>query len=613
MKELNAAYLKIVSKKCRYDIVRMIQNAGSGHIGGSMSSIDIYVLLCYIMEEQDRLVISHGHSSAAVYAALGNMGYFDVEEAVASFRKKTPYEGHPSIQVNGVEWCSGSLGQGLSVTCGFALAKKLKKEPGNIYVVMGDGEQQKGQLQEAREFAVKYQLNNLIAVVDCNGLQASGATREICRQSLGKKYQMSDWNVVAADGHSFESLYAAIDVAEGPVCILASTTMGKGIPEIENDYRYHGTAISHELSEKSLKRFSLTAEEEGQWKEHVTCRKTILYPYPKIRYSAATPYQIGDKVEIRSAMGKALGDIAIENPDVPIAALDCDLEGSVKLTEFKKNRADSFIECGIAEHNASNVAAAISKSGIAAVHADFSMFNIAETYSQIRMADINKAPIKLFCTHAGLDVGEDGKTHQCIDYLSLLSNLFGFQVIVPADANQADCAVRYAMSVEKPVAIIAGRSKMPILSYENGAPLDFAYGKAQWLRDGRDAVIVTYGNMVHRALWVAEALKCDGLEIGVLNVSTPADLDGEQILQAAKTGLIITYEDHNVRTGVGNGVARILCESDVKCRLLCKGVSKYGSSMSPNDLYKEQGLDEESVRKEIKALCETKQEGVMKC
>lgn len=127
MKELNAAYLKIVSKKCRYDIVRMIQNAGSGHIGGSMSSIDIYVLLCYIMEEQDRLVISHGHSSAAVYAALGNMGYFDVEEAVASFRKKTPYEGHPSIQVNGVEWCSGSLGQGLSVACGFALAKKLKK------------------------------------------------------------------------------------------------------------------------------------------------------------------------------------------------------------------------------------------------------------------------------------------------------------------------------------------------------------------------------------------------------------------------------------------------------------------------------------------------------
>ena len=128
MKEMKSAYLKTLSKKCRYDIIRIIDGAGSGHIGGAMSSVDIYIMLQSIMEKQDRLVISHGHTSAAIYAVLGNMGYFDVEEAVKAFRKEEPFEGHPSIYVNGVEWCSGSLGQGLSVGCGFALAKKLKNE-----------------------------------------------------------------------------------------------------------------------------------------------------------------------------------------------------------------------------------------------------------------------------------------------------------------------------------------------------------------------------------------------------------------------------------------------------------------------------------------------------
>lgn len=618
MKELNLEYLKTVSKKCRYDIVRMIENAGSGHIGGALSSVDIYVLLRYVMEDCDRLVVSHGHSAAAIYAVLGNMGYFDIEEAVTSFRKKSPYEGHPSIHVNGIEWCSGSLGQGLSVGCGFALAKKIKKEPGKVYVVMGDGEQQKGQLQEAREFAVKYQLDNLIAIVDCNGLQASGTTDEIGGQSIRNKYQMSGWKTVERDGHTLEAMYDAIWNADGPLCILASTTMGKGIPEIENNYKYHGTPISKELTQISLKRFRLTDQEKELLKEDTICtgnnvcledgiyEENIRYEYPKISYAVKSPYQRGDMVEVRSVMGKALRDVAVENPSVPIAALDCDLWGSVKLAEFKKNRGDSFIECGIAEHNAATVAAAMSKSGIIAVYADFSMFNIAETYSQNRMADINKAPVKLFCTHAGLDVGEDGKTHQSIDYISLLSNMLGFKVIVPADANQAECAVRYAMSVEDAVAIVSGRSKMPVLTCENGEPLSFEYGKAEWLHAGKDAVIVTYGNMAHRALKIAQELEDNGLWIGVLNISTPIDIDREQIIKAAETGTIITYEDHNVKTGIGSYVARILCESSVNCRLLCKGISKYGSSMTPENLYAEQGLDEESIKKEIIKMIKNK-------
>jgi len=589
--------LELVSKKCRYDIVRMIGNANSGHIGGSMSSIDIYVLLHYIMGNEDYLVVSHGHTCAALYSVLGNMGYFDIEDAVASFRKTPPFEGHPSTNVNGVQWCSGSLGQGLSVGCGFALAKKIKNEDGRVFVVMGDGEQQKGQLQEAREFAINHKLDNLVAIVDYNGLQASGAL--LGDISIWDKYTMSGWNVIEADGHNFEAIYNALQ-NKGPLCIIAKTVMGKDIPEIENNYKFHGTVVNDDVYKKSLERFKLTKQEEKQLIKKT--REIKKYTYPQIMTEKKAKYYKDEQVEIRTAFGNALADIAKANPDAHIIALDCDLEGSVKLERFKEARKNSFIECGIAEHNAATVAAAAAKCGVIAIHADFSVFNIAETYSQNRMADINKAPVKLFCTHAGLDVGEDGKTHQCIDYLSMLSNLYGFKIIVPADANQADSAVGYALKTDSPVAIIAGRSKVPTISTNNGKPLSFDYGKADILRNGDDGVIITYGNMAHRAIKISDDLKAEGVNLRVINISTPVDIDTDAVIDAAKTGLIITYEDHNVRTGIGTAVATVIAENSLTCKLLRKGIHKYGSSASPDMLYKEQGLDEESIRKEIKNL-----------
>ncbi len=601
-KNVDLKYLEILAKKCRYDIVRMISNAGSGHIGGSLSSVDIYAFLKTFMESQDRLVISHGHTSAAIYSVLGNMGYFDIEEAISLFRKAAPYEGHPSIQVEGIEWCSGALGQGLSVGCGFALAKKLKGEAGTVYVVMGDGEQEKGQLQEAREFAVKHNLDNLVAIVDFNGLQASGTITDISAQRIAEKYSSCGFEVKQICGHDFKEIEEAVLNICSPTCIIANTIMGKGIPEIENDYNFHGSLIDNDLKELSLNRFKLNEEELSVLKEFKGKSEFIKYPYPEIPYTESTPYSFDDKVDVRSGLGKALADLAKEFPEVPFAALDCDLEASVKLSGIKGVREKAFIECGIAEHNSVTVAAAMAKSGVVAFQADFSVFNIAEAYSQNRIADLNKAPIKLLSTHAGLDVGEDGKTHQFIEYLSLMSNLLGFEVIVPADANQAVSAVRYAASSKKATAVIAGRSKMPILCDEKGEKLGFKYGQGEWLKRGTKGVIITYGNMAHKATYVAKILNEKGIDIGVLNLSTPLDLDKEKVIQAAKTGLIITYEDHIVHSGIAGSVARFVLENNISCKFIAKGATKYGSSTSPNNLYKEQGLDADSVAQEIIGL-----------
>jgi len=602
MNAQDLAYLKAYAAKCRYDIARMIKNANSGHIGGALSSVDIYCYLQSVMDADSRLVVSHGHTSAGIYAALGNRGYFDIEECVASFRKRPPYEGHPSLAVNGIDWCSGSLGQGLSIACGFALAKKLRREPGTVYCVMGDGEQGKGQLQEAREFAVKNRLDNLIAFVDFNGMQLSGSLADITPQSIADKFAMSGWTVVEADGHDFESLEKAVKSGAGPLCVMAHTVMSKGIPAIENDWHFHGALPKADVLDAAIEALRPDAEtlrlvEAG--KKPLERRK---YEYPTVPYKAAAPYEIGSGLDVRSAMGNVLKALAEENPDFCMAALDCDLVGSVKLNGFAAVRPEAFIECGIAEHNAVSVAAAMAKSGVAAVQADFATFNICETYGQNRMNDLNKAPVKIFSTHAGLDVGEDGKTHHCIDYISLLSNLFGFKLILPADANQAECAGRYAFSVPEAVAIVAGRSKLPVLADADGKPLGFEYGKGQWLRRGKDGVIVVCGSMVSRAVAAADKLKEEGLAIGVLNISTPTALDGEKLAEAAATGLIVTYEDHNVRTGLGTLVASHLMEHGLTCRFVKKGITKYGSSASPETLYAEQGLDAASVAASIKEL-----------
>ncbi|MBR5507475.1 MAG: transketolase [Clostridia bacterium] len=599
MDQKDIKFLETISKKCRYDIVRMISSAKSGHIGGALSSIDIYTYLLYHMSEDDRLIISHGHTSSALYAALGNMGYFDVEDAILNFRKTPPYEGHPSIKVNGVEWCSGSLGQGLSVGCGFAIARKKKNEKGKVYVVMGDGEQEKGQLQEAREFAIKHNLDNLIAIIDYNKLQASGSIREVGNDFIKAKYEMSGWNVFEIDGHSFEDMSETLKKAKGPCCIIAKTVMGKGIEKIENDFSYHGTLIDKETEDTALKTFELSEDEKNIIK-NVPKKVQKKYSPICIKPKQGIEYLPGDKIDVRSALGNALEDVAKENPHIPILAFDCDLEGSVKLGGFKKVRPDGFIECGIAEQNAVTAACASSKSGVLSVQADFSVFNIAETYSQNRMADINECSVKLFCTHAGLDVGEDGKTHQCTDYLGLLANLHGFKTIVPSDANQADAAVRYAFSVPESVAIIGGRSKMPVLKDYNGEILSFEYGKGQWLKKGKDGVIITYGNMASRAVSASEELEKEGICIGVLNLPTPLCPDEEKIIEASKTGLVITYEDHNVKTGIGGDIAKIILKNKSDCRLVNLGVTGYGSSASPDRLYEMQGIDTKNLIETVK-------------
>lgn len=605
-----------ISKKIRKDILSMTINAGSGHIGGSMSSADIYLMLwlCGNItpanaedDSRDRIVISHGHTSPGLYAVLGNFGFFDIDEAVEKFRKKESiFEGHPSINIPGVEWGSGSLGQGLSVGSGFAMASRLRSINNHVFVVMGDGEQQKGQLTEAAQFAAKHKLSNLTAIVDVNRLQASGGTSEIMPSNIYQKYLSAGWEVITINGHDYNEIYSALKFrSDKPVAILAETVMSKGVSFIENNYEYHGKILNKQQYADALNELGDEFSVKSLQVEPSLHEKGLSTPESKIQKGNSITYKTDKPVECRTAVGEAIYDVIKNNAGAPIAVVDCDLMESVKTLKVLKDFPGQFIECGIQEHNAATVSGALSKAGVIPFFLDFGVFGIDETYGQHRMNDVNNTSIKLITTHCGLDVGEDGKTHQCVDYISLISNLPGYKLIIPADANQADRVTRYIASTPGNFVVAVGRSKVPVLSNETNEPFynedySYEYGKAEWIKQGKDVTVIATGTMVNKAVKAAKELSGEGVSVGVLNISSPQKINVNDIKAACATGLVITYEDHFVQSGLGNIVAGIIAENGFTCKFKKMGVSKYGKSCSADEQYPLQGLDEEALKNIIR-------------
>jgi transketolase len=303
------------------------------------------------------------------------------------------------------------------------------------------------------------------------------------------------------------------------------------------------------------------------------------------------------KTDNRSAWGAALVDIAEANEQLPIAVFDCDLMESVKTQGFAKARPQGFVECGVAEHNAAAASGALSATpGVLTFWADFGVFGIDEVYNQQRLNDINRASLKLVVTHCGLDVGEDGKTHQCLDYVAALRDFFGWKVVVPADPNQTDRAVRWAAQQAGNVCVAMGRSKLPVILDAEGRPsfgegYDFRYGAIEWVRDGDDAVILTMGTVAGAVVAAADVLRREGCDVGVGVVACPLELEHFAMERACDAHLLVTAEDHSARTGLGASVAAWMTGNGRMTRLLTLGVESYQTSGAAAELLATAGLD----------------------
>lgn len=603
-----------LSRLAKGDIVTMTRLSGSGHPGGSMSSIDAYLVLfsnAKLFElPRDRIVVSHGHTSPGVYAALARLGHMPVDETIAFFRKAgSPFEGHVVKGIPFMDWSTGNLGQGLSAGCGFAISAKVKKENVHVYVFMGDGEQQKGQIGEARRFAKKYGLSNMTVVVDYNKLQISGSIDRVMPQNIVENYLSDGWDVIEINGHDFNEIYQALRKArhsENPTCIIARTVMGKGVPFMENREKYHGSP----LNEKEYIEAVTALKVEDRFDFYREMRKGApawkAIPHDQVNGYVNTgkpfTYKDEDKVDNRTAFGKALKDLGDLNIGKGpfVCAFDCDLGASVKTGDFEKAHGDYFFQGGIQEHNTATIAGALSTTGVLTFFAGFGVFGIDETYNQQRLNDINGTNLKLILTHLGIDVGPDGNTHQCVDYIGLVRGLYNFKIIIPADPNQTDRVVRYVAGTKGNFAVGMGRNRWPIITGNHGGPLfddtyQFVYGKMDVLAEGKDGAIITYGGMLHRALKIANILKEAGFSLTVVNMPCVSEIDEETMEKLLPLPRIITYEDHNVHTGIAPFLTGYLLKRGYRGLFESYGIRRYGASGDTDDAFRLEGLDVESM------------------
>jgi transketolase len=613
-------FLKTFATSCRRSIIEMTTNAASGHPGGSLSCVD-YLSLIYayrLSQTGEKIVVSNGHISPAVYAVLAELGYINKKDVVEGFRKAGKiFEGHVTRHVPGVWYGTGPLGAGISAASGFALAEKLKNSKEHVFALLGDGEAEEGQVYEMMNFAKKYKLNNFVAFMDYNQVQLSDSLKSIMPFDPRGAFEAAGWHVIDVNGHDFEDMWLALNLAlkvkEKPTLLLGNTIMGQGVDfmqETGEDHKstWHGKATKPEQAEHALHQLEITKEEEKmlatfrkknvKWKpEKVNFTK----PLTKTKILTGTPrlYTTEELTDCRSAYGLALLDLAKKNKNV--VALTADVGGSVKTTYVKKEFPERHIECGIAEQQMVSCSGGLSLNDVVPFCSTFGAFMTSRAKDQARVNDINQTNVKMVATHCGLSVGEDGPTHQAIDDLGSMLGLLNTMTIEPADPNQTDRIIRYIASHYGNFYVRMGRHKYPVITKKNGKPFydknyKYVYGKCDVLRKGKDVTIVASGASCYEALVAQEALAKMKIHAEVVAVSSLKKFDQTLLKSIKKTKKVIVVQDHNVHSGLGNQLASALLQSGMSVKSFVNlGVEEYQLSGTASELYKAAGIDSDAI------------------
>ncbi|MEW6013996.1 MAG: 1-deoxy-D-xylulose-5-phosphate synthase N-terminal domain-containing protein, partial [Candidatus Zixiibacteriota bacterium] len=432
----------------------------SGHSGGTLSMMDILSSLYLKVarhdpknpawDERDRIVWSAGHKAPALYVALAVSGYFPEQELAKLRMLGAPFQGHPHRKdLAGVEISSGSLGQGLSVAVGMALAAKLDNKKHRVFAITSDGEHQEGSIWEAVMEAGNFKLNNFINIIDFNRLQIDGLVKEVQDiEPLVDKYKAFKWDVIDIDGHSIEQIVPALEKAcqsiEKPTLILARTIKGRGVSFMENVVGWHGKPPNKDEMLKALvelglsKRFDIEAFMKVGKDHQAMIEKKLDAKIPKFSKDYWWNKQELMKVEMdptRKGLGRALDEYG---GDERVVCIGADISDSITISDFYKNhpeRKRRWISVGVAEQGGTTVAAGLAKEGKLPVFGTYGVFSSARNLDQLRVSvcygDFN---VLIVGAHGGISVGPDGATHQELEALFQLCGLPNMKVGVPADS-----------------------------------------------------------------------------------------------------------------------------------------------------------------------------------
>jgi transketolase len=611
MIETDIELLKGIANQLRIHSIAATTAAGSGHPTSCLSAADVVATLFFghmrydakspRFHNNDRFILSKGHAAPLLYAAWAEAGLFPTDDLLKLRKLDSDLEGHPTPRLPFVDVATGSLGQGLSVGVGMALAARLDRLDYNTYVLLGDGEIAEGAVWEAASLAGTYKLNNLIALVDLNRLGQSQATA--FGHELGiyrKRFEAFGWRVEDVDGHDVEEILevlSGVGLNDQPLVILAKTYKGAGVSFLQDKDGWHGKTLSKEEAAKATAELLPSAKSASG----ATIPAPNQLPAPKTESPASYPplsYKAGDAVATREAYGNAIARIG--EADSRVVAMDGDTKNSTFAEKFSKKFPDRFTECFIAEQNMVGVATGLGARGKVPFASTFACF-LARGYDQIRVAGISMANLKLTGSHVGVSIGEDGPSQMALEDLAMMRAIAGSVVLYPSDAVSTERLVEQMAATKGIHFLRTSRPKTPVI-YGNDEL--FPVGGAKVLRQnaGDKVTVVAAGVTLHEALKAAETLKSSGIGITVVDAYSVKPL-AKDVLQAAaqKTNhTIITVEDHYAEGGLGDAVAGELSCAGVKVHKLA--VRELPRSGKPEELLARHGIDADAIVKAVKAL-----------
>ena len=591
------------------DSIRSSTAAGSGHPTSSLSAAHLAAVLWsdhlrYDVADpkgraNDRFVLSKGHASPLMFSILKAVGAIGEEQLLSFRRFGSPLQGHP-VPLPDMPWidvATGSLGQGLPIALGMALAMRMDGIAARVWCLLGDSEVAEGSVWEAMENASHQGADNLIAIVDVNRLGQRGPTMlEWDLDTYVARALAFGWHPIRVDGHDVAAIDAAFvqaEQADRPAIVIAKTEKGHGVSFLANQEGWHGKALTQEEAERAI------AELGGPRDLSVTPRKPEAGVAPPADAPNVTLPVYTEAIATRKAFGETLAALSVR-PEV--VAIDGEVANSTYTEDLQKVAPDRFVEGYIAEQNMLGMAVGMQVLGKVVFPATFAAF-FTRAYDFIRMAAISRADLRLSGSHAGVSIGEDGPSQMALEDLAMMRAVHGSTVLYPCDGNSTAALVAAMADLPGISYVRTTREKTP---HVYGADETFPVGGSKTLRssDADRVTLVGAGITVHEALGAAEALAADGIAARVLDCYSIKPIDAEALHAASfETGLVVTIEDHWVEGGLGDAVlAALAADGVLSGRIVKIAVTQMPGSGTPEELRDWAGISADRIADTVRTL-----------
>src|SRR5919198_5501509 len=597
-----------LARQLRADSIRSSTAAGSGHPTSSLSAADLMAVLLvghlrYDWAEpknpaNDHLIFSKGHASPLNYALFRAAGAITDQELMTFRKLGSRLEGHPTPVVPWIDVATGSLGQGLPIAVGIALAgKRLLAAPYHVWVLTGDSELTEGSIWEGLDHAGHERLGNFTAICDVNRLGQRGPTElEWNLDAYAARVRAFGCEPIVIDGHDVAAIDEALwraRRAERPTVIVAKTVKGRGVSFLEDKEGWHGKALDEEQARRALAEIG-----DVPSRTFPTLKPDPWQPpkRPAPRRPEWETYR--EPLATRKAYGEALAALGASRADVVV--LDGEVSNSTHAEDFKQTAADRFFEMYIAEQQMIAAAVGMHVVGLVPFASTFAAF-MTRAYDFIRMAAISRASLRLCGSHAGVSIGEDGPSQMALEDLAMMRAVHGSTVLYPCDANQTAKLVEEMADREGIVFLRTTRAATPVVY---GADEAFPVGGSRVLREGDDVAIVAAGITLHESLKAADELESEGVSVRVIDLYSVKPVDAETLRAAAEAtgGRVLTVEDHWAEGGLGDAVLEALSDGEAPVRVQRLAVREMPGSGKPAELLAAAGIDAGHIAEAARSL-----------